>query len=94
MLWDARRRCQRKTGVVALCVYDKTFHQPLWLVVARRGKGQEPWYLLTNQPIRNAQEAWQVVIVYARRWQIEMAIRFDKYELAFGSLTLLPSSKD
>lgn len=85
LLWDARRRCQRKTGVVALCVYDKTFHQPLWLVVARRGKGQEPWYLLTNQPIRNAQEAWQVVLAYARRWQIEMAIRFDKCELAFES---------
>jgi hypothetical protein len=57
----------------------------LWLVVARRSHGQEPWYLLTNQPIRNAQDAWQVVLAYARRWQIEMAIRFDQCELAFES---------
>jgi hypothetical protein len=66
-------------------VYDKTYRQPLWLVVALRGKRQEPWYLLTNQPIRNSQDAWQVVLAYARRWQIEMAIRFDKCELAFES---------
>lgn len=57
----------------------------LWLVVARRSHGQEPWYLLTNQPIRNAQDAWQVVLAYAPRWQIEMAIRFDQCELAFES---------
>jgi hypothetical protein len=42
LLWDARRRCQRKTGALAVRVYDKTYRQPLWLVVARRGNGQEP----------------------------------------------------
>lgn len=85
LLWDARRRCYRKTGILAVPVYDKTYLQPLWRVVARRGTGQEPWYLLTNEPIRHPQDAWQLVLAYARRWQIEMAIRFDKCELAFES---------
>lgn len=85
MLWDARRRCQRKTGIIAMPVFDKNHHQPLWLVVARPGQGREPWYLLTNEPIRSPQDAWQVVLAYARRWSVETSIRFDKCELAFES---------
>jgi hypothetical protein len=83
-LWDARRRCNRTVGVVAFPVKDKALEQDLWLVVARR-KGQSPWYLLTNEPIRTVEDAWRIVLVYARRWQIEMAIRYDKCELAFES---------
>ena len=49
LLWDARRHCQRKTGVVAFPVTHPADPQPLWLVVARRGAGQEPWYLLTTE---------------------------------------------
>jgi hypothetical protein len=69
MIWDARRRCYRKTG----------------LVVARPGKGREPWYLLTNEPVHSVEEAWRIVLAYARRWQVEMSIRLDKCELAFES---------
>jgi hypothetical protein len=85
MLWDARRRCQRKTGIIAMPVFDKTYHLPLWLVVARPGQGREPWYLLTHEPIRSPQDAWQIVLAYARRWNVEMSIRFDRSELAFES---------
>ena len=85
MLWDARRRCHRKVGVVALPVADRDFRQPLWLVVARQGQGREPWYLLTNEPILTIEDAWRVVLAYARRWQVEMSIRFHKCELAFES---------
>jgi hypothetical protein len=85
LLWDARRRCQRKVGVFATPVFDKDNHHPLWLVVARPGSGREPWYLLTNEPISTSEDAWRVVLAYARRWNIEMAIRFDKCELAFES---------
>ena len=85
MLWDARRRCQRKTGIIAVPVFDKTYHQPLWLVVARPGQGREPWYLLTNEPICSPQDAWQIVLAYARRWHVETSIRFDKCKLAFES---------
>ena len=49
LVWDARRRCERKTGIIAFPVFDRTHHQPLWLVVARR-KGVSPWYLLTSEP--------------------------------------------
>lgn len=84
-LWDARRRCYRKVGVIAFPVFDGSFHQPLWLVVARPGLGRSPWYLLTNQPVHSPDQAWPIVLAYARRWQIEMSIRFDKCELAFES---------
>jgi hypothetical protein len=85
LLWDARRRCQRKVGVFATPVFDTELHHSLWLVVARSGSGREPWYLLTNQPISTPQDAWRIVLAYARRWNIEMAIRFNKCELAFES---------
>jgi hypothetical protein len=87
-LWDARRRCKRKTGIIAFPVTDPTHHQPLWLVVVRR-KGQSPWYLLTNEPAYSPDLAWQIALAYARRWQVEMAIRYTKSELAFESPRLL-----
>lgn len=88
MLWDARRRCERKVGIIAFPVSDPTHQQPLWLVVARR-KGQSPWYLLTTQTILSPDDAWHVVLAYARRWQVEMSIRFSKAELAFESPRLV-----
>lgn len=88
LVWDARRRCERKTGVIAFPVFDRTFQQPLWLVVARR-KGASPWYLLTSEPAHSPELAWKIVFAYARRWQIEMALRYNKSELAFESPRLL-----
>jgi Transposase DDE domain len=88
LLWDARHQCECKTGVIAFPVFDPTHHQPLWLVVARR-KNQSPWYLLTSQPAHTPELAWQIVFAYARRWQVEMAIRYHKSELAFESPRLL-----
>ena len=88
MLWDARHQCECKTGVIAFPVFDPTHRQPLWLVVARR-KNQSPWYLLTSEPAHTPELAWQIVLAYARRWQIEMSIRYHKSELAFESPRLL-----
>ena len=88
MLWDARHQCECKTGLIAFPVFDPTHQQSLWLVVARR-KNQSPWYLLTSEPAHTPQLAWQIVLAYARRWQIEMAIRYHKSELAFESPRLL-----
>lgn len=53
--------------------------------MARPGQGREPWYLLTNEYIWTAEDAWQIVFAYARRWQVEMSLRYDKCELAFES---------
>jgi hypothetical protein len=84
--WDTHRRCWRKTGVLALPVRHPDHpQQPLWLIVARPGQGREPWYLLTTEPIALTDDAWQIVLAYARRWQIEMAWRYSKSELAMES---------
>jgi hypothetical protein len=94
---DARRNEEREIGVVAFRVSHPkqrpTARKPaelpeaaLWLVVARSGiAGQEPWYLLTNEPIETVEDAWRAVMAYARRWQIEQAFRFNKSELAMES---------
>ena len=49
------------------CVTHPAHPQPLWLVVARPGRHYEPWYLLTSEPIRTAEDAWAVVLAYGRR---------------------------
>jgi hypothetical protein len=85
MIYDCRRRCGRKTGVVFLPVQLPHTSAPLWLVVSRPGHGRLPWYLVTNEPITTADDAWRIVLAYNRRWQIEMSIRFDKSELAMES---------
>lgn len=88
VLWDARRHVERRTGVLAIPVWRRDDYlrtQPLWLVVARRGNGQEPWYLLTTEPVVTAEDAWRIVYAYARRWQIELCWRYGKSELALES---------
>lgn len=84
-IWDAHHQIWRPGGVLALPVRHPAYPVPLWLVISRRAKGQEPWYLLTNEPAETPQQMWQVVFAYARRWQIEMAFRFTKSELALES---------
>lgn|SRR5512146_164011 len=86
LIWDARRHCHRKIGVVAFAVADPVFHQPLWLVISRQGPGKKPWYLLTSEPVYTADQAFKIILIYARRWQVEMLLRFDKSELGFESL--------
>lgn len=85
LIWDARRRCHRKTGLMFVPVFDQTLQQPLTLVVARPGQGREPWYLLTNEPVLSPEDGWRIILTYARRWLVEMSIRLDKSELAFES---------
>lgn len=86
LIWDAQRRCYRKTGLY-FCPVTHPDHlaTPLWLVVSRPGKGRPPLYLLTNEPLLSADDAWQIVFFYMRRWQVEMTYRFAKSELAMQS---------
>lgn len=67
--------------------------EPLYLVVARFGKGTkrrrggaEPWRLLTNQPVRTPEECWRIVVAYGARWAIEQELRFGKSELGIESI--------
>lgn len=85
LLWDARRHCERRTGVVAFPVTHPASAELLWLVVARQGKGREPWYLLTTETVHSADDAWRVVFIYLRRWQVETTWRYGKSELAMES---------
>jgi hypothetical protein len=90
LIYDARRRCERKTGIVFLPVRVPGFPDfAFTLVVSRPGKGRKPWYLLTNEPIHTVEDAWRIVLAYNRRWQVEMSIRYSKSELAFESPRLL-----
>ena len=85
LVYDARNKQLSRRGVLAIPVRHHDYPGPLWLVVSRRGKGHEPWYLLTNEPADTLAAMWKVVFAYARRWQIEMAWRFGKTELAMQS---------
>ena len=83
-LWDAKRRSYRKTGIVFLSVSHPEYPHPLTLVVARQ-KNRPPWFLLTSEPVRNVEDAWHIIRIYARRWDVESSIRCSKTELGFES---------
>lgn len=89
MVWDARRRCKRKTGIIAFPVHLPEDERPLFWVVSRSGPGRKPWYLLTSEPVYTSEQAWKIVFAYAKRWQIEMSLRFTKSEMTFESPRLL-----
>jgi hypothetical protein len=85
-IWDAVHHCNVQGHVLFFPVTHPDFPDwPLTLVVGRR-KGEKPWYLLTNEVVQTAEEAWQVVLAYARRWRIEMMFRNLKSELAIQSV--------
>lgn len=86
LIWDTRRHRQRPIGIYYTQVTHPEFPDcPLWLIVSRQGQGQKPWYLLTNQPLASVDQAFHFALAYARRWQIELAWRYAKSDLAFQS---------
>jgi Transposase DDE domain len=84
-LRDTRSKQLLKVGVVVIPVTLLDHPQPLFLIIARLGKGREPWYLLSADPVHTLDEAWALVLAYARRWQIELVWRYSKSELAVES---------
>src|SRR2546423_287687 len=74
--------------VLALPVRHPEYQGQLWLVVVRQGRGREPWYLLTNEPVETIAQAWEMVFSYVSRWKIEESFRFQKCELLIDSLRL------
>src|SRR5712692_2045246 len=85
-IFDAVHRRNVEGSVLFFPVTHPDFPDwPLTLVVGRR-KGGTPWYLLTNEVVATAADAWKVVLAYARRWQVEMAFRNLKSEMAIQSL--------
>jgi Transposase DDE domain len=88
LLWDTHFRVYRSTRVLALPVRHPEYQGRLWLVVVRQGKGREPWYLLTNEPVETEEQAWEIAFSYVSRWKIEDQFRFQKTELLIESLRL------
>ncbi len=84
-VWDGRHHRWRVVGMLALPVQHPTYAQPLWLVISRPGKGRTPWYLLTNEPLQTAADAWRLIRASGRRWQVEQTWRYNKSELACES---------
>jgi Transposase DDE domain len=86
-IWDAVTGNFRQVSVLWHPVRHPEYpEQPLYLIICRPGKkGRKPWYLLTTEEVETPQQAWKIVFAYARRWQIEMAFRFNKAELAIES---------
>jgi hypothetical protein len=89
-VWDMVRKCFVRRGLLwQRCWHGAYLDHPLTLIICRPGrKGRQPWYLLTNEPVANDQQAWQLVEAYARRWQIEQSFRFTKSELGMESCRL------
>jgi len=85
LVYDTHARQQRSISILALPVRHPLLMSTLWLVVARSGHGREPWYLLTSEKVETKEDAWKVYFAYHRRWQVEMAFRFNKCELAMQS---------
>ena len=71
-----------QVGILYFPVTQPKFpNTPLWLVVGWP-KGGSAWHFLTNVPVESLDDAWRILFTYVRRWQIEMAFRFHKSELA------------
>lgn len=64
-------------------VRHEASQQQLFLVKVRVKAGV--MYLVTNQRIKTEEQAWEIVFAYRRRWQIELAFRYNKSELAMES---------
>lgn len=84
-----RARVQKVTvqlSAVPLRVYhpeDKTRSKAVWLVRAKIvGALGEPWYLLTDWPVEDANSVTRIFIFYRRRWAVEDTFKFIK--TAFG----------
>jgi hypothetical protein len=58
----------------------------------RQGKGRQPWYLLTTEPVETAEQAWEMAFSSVGRWKIEERFRFQQTELQIESLRLQDSS--
>ena len=61
-----------------------------WLVEVRLGKvKQEPWWLLTDRPVEDAEQATETFRMYCQRWAIEDAFKVGKTCLGWEDVQVL-----
>ena len=53
------------------------------------GAGGEPWWLITDLPVRDQQSAIKVFSIYRQRWNIEDVFKFTKECLGWEEVQLL-----
>lgn len=62
----------------------------IWLVEVRlEGVGSEPWWLVTDHPVTNADEATEVFRMYRQRWAIEDSFKVGKQCLGWEEVQVL-----
>jgi len=78
-----------QTGIKLPCdiwwtpVWHPSYSYQLYVVKVRVRK--KVWYLITNERVTTEEQAWEIVFLYRRRWQIETSFRYEKSELALES---------
>ena len=61
-----------------------------WLVEVRLSKAaQEPWWLLTDRPVEDADQATEIFRMYCQRWAIEDAFKVAKTCLGWEDVQVL-----
>ena len=66
------------------------WEKPCWLVEVRIAKvKQEPWWLLTDRPVEDAEQAAEVFRMYCQRWSIEDAFKAAKTCLGWEDVQVL-----
>jgi hypothetical protein len=98
-----REKLQPVTAVIAACPLVLRYRhaarmaapgegreRALWLVEVRlAGVTTEPWWLLTDRPVTNAEEATEVFRMYRQRWAIEDAFKVGKQCLGWEEVQVL-----
>lgn len=95
---QGQKRAKRQTvqvdiAAVPVHVYapeDKKRTQAVWCVqVAVRSAHQEPWYLLTDWPVTDADSALRIFRFYRQRWAVEDTFKFVKTALGVEEVQML-----
>jgi hypothetical protein len=69
---------------------EETRQQELWLVEVRLDKAHmQPWLLITDWPVINAEMAVRIFQMYRQRWAVEDAFKFTKECLGWEDIQLL-----
>jgi hypothetical protein len=96
-------KAQRVTADIRACPLRLTYEgnvrrpgladmrrQDLWLVeVHLLGTSLEPWLLLTDWPVQDAESAVRIFRMYRQRWAVEDAFKFTKECLGWEDVQLL-----
>jgi Transposase DDE domain len=100
---QAREKLQPVTAVVAavplvlryqhaarMAAPGEWRERAIWLVEVRlEGVASEPWWLLTDHPVHDAEQATEVFRMYRQRWAIEDAFKVGKQCLGWEDVQVL-----